>query len=106
MAIGHVPVRERLVLPKREGVPLAHVLEGDDAFPPDTEAFLFLYDSSDEELAFWPLTIYASTITIDVDGAEWWPYRQTARWFTVFVVYPEEPAKKWPWFDGAVVRTT
>lgn len=104
MAIGHQPVRERIVLPKRQGVPLAHVLEGDEDFPFGTEAFLYLYDISDVELAFWPLTVDGADILIDIDGAEWWPYRD-ARSFTVFVVYSEEPTKKWNWFEGAVLRT-
>lgn len=105
MAIGHIPVRERLVLPKRQGVPIAHVLQGEAVFPADTDAYLYLYDSSDEELAFWPLTVSGNTISIDIDSPEWWPYRQDARSFTVFVVYAAEPAKSWPWFEGAVVRT-
>lgn len=104
MAIGHIPVRERLILPRREGVPLAHNLEGEGVFPNGTEAFLYLYDFEDNELAFWPLAVDGNTISIDVPGPDWWPYRASARSFTVMVVYPSEPAKSWPWFEGMVVR--
>lgn len=104
MALGQVPIRERLLLPKREGVPLAHVLQGAGVFPADTEAYLYLYDVEGEELAFWPLVVEGDTVSIDVTGAEWWPYRNDARSFTVFVIYAAEPTKSWPWFEGAVLR--
>jgi hypothetical protein len=104
MAIGHQPIRDRLVLPRRQGVPLAHVFEAETSFPASTEAYLYLYDGNDEELAFWPLTISGDEATLDVDSEEWWPYRATARSFTVFVIYSAEPDKKWGWFEGAVLR--
>jgi len=104
MTIGQVPIRDRLVFPRRQGVPLAHVFTGATAFPGGTTAAIYLYDASDEELAFWPLAITGADATMDVDSEEWWPYRSDARSFTVFVVYSAEPGKKWPWFEGSVVR--
>lgn len=105
MAIGHVPVRERIILPKRQGVPLSHVLKG-DVFPVNTDAYLYFYDAHGDELAFWPLTVVDDTVTIDIDSAEWWPYRDTVRSFSVFVVYPSTPGKYWNWFEGSVLRTS
>lgn len=104
MTIGQVPIRERLVLPRRQGVPLAHVFTGDEFFPGSTTASLYLYDVEDAELVFWPLTISGSEATLDVDATEWWPYRSSARSFTVFVVYSDAPGKKWPWYEGSIVR--
>lgn len=104
MAIGHQPIRERLILPRRQGVPLVHVFEGESSFPASSEAYLYLYDGNDEELAFWPLTIDGADVTLDVDSEEWWPYRATARSFTVFVVYPSDLSKKWSWYEGSVLR--
>lgn len=104
MTIGHVPVRDRLVLPRRQGAPLAHVFTGDELFPGGTTAALYLYDVEEAELAFWPLTISGATATLDVDGSEWWPYRSSARSFTVSVVYSDEPSKRWSWYEGSVVR--
>ncbi len=102
MTIGHVPIRERLVFPRRQEVPLSHVLRGDDWFPADTDAYLYLYGADETELAFWPLTVTDNAITIDIN--DWWAYRE-ARSFTVFVVYAAEPTKFWPWFEGSTVRT-
>lgn len=74
-------------------------------FPFNTDAYLYFYDAADSELAFWPLTVTDNRVTIDLDSAEWWPYRDTVRSFTVFIVYPSEPAKYWPWYEGSVLRT-
>ena len=103
MSIGHSPIRERLVLPRREGVPISHVFTGAAAFPEDTEAYLYLYDALDEEIAFWPLEVDGADVTVDVE--DWWPYRSAARSFTVFIVYADAPTKYWSWFEGAIVRT-
>lgn len=103
MSIGHTPIRERLVMPRREGAPLSAVLTAPAALPEDTEAYLYFYDGNDEELAFWPLEVDGADITIDVQ--DWWTYRTDAKSFTVFVVYADAPSKYWPWFEGRIVRT-
>lgn len=105
MTIGHVPIRERLVRPRRQGAPISHILEGETVFPADTNAYLYFYDSNEDALAFWPLTVSGSTVVIDLDSTQWWPYRDSVRSFTVFIEYPDEPGKQHPWFEGAVVRT-
>lgn len=105
MTIGHQPTRDRVILPRREGVPLAHVFNFESALPAETTAYIYLYDANEEELAFWPLTVDGAEVTMDIASEEWWPYRSTARSFTVFVIYSAEPTKKWPSHEGAVLRT-
>jgi hypothetical protein len=103
VAIGQVPIRERLVLPRREGVPLAHVFTGAAAFPVGTTADLYLYDALENEIAFWPLDVDGADVTVDVE--DWWTYRLDARSFSVFITYPDALSKRYAWFEGAVVRT-
>ena len=104
MTIGSVPIRERLVLPRRQNVPLQHVFTADASFPEGTTASVYLYDIEETALAFWPLTVSGATLTMDVDGEDWWPYRAAARSFTVFVVYPSAPTKQIAWYEGAALR--
>jgi hypothetical protein len=100
MTIGAVPIRERLILPRR-GAGLSHVLEGDTTFPTGTTATLYLYDGDDTELGFWPLTVSGADITIDIDSEDLVAVPNHC-FFTVFVTYPA--GKKLPWFEGASLR--
>lgn len=102
MTIGHVPIRERLLLPRR-GASLTHVLEAKRQFPAGTEAQLYLYDADDNVLAFWPLAVDGHEITIDI-GAEDLERIPNRCDFTIFVVYPDSPDKRRPWYEGAALR--
>lgn len=104
MAIGSIPRRERLILPRR-GAPLEHVFTADTTFPVDTTAYLYFYDTEDEALAFFPLTVSGATITIDVDGEELAEVPNHCG-FTVFVTYPSDADKRRPWYQGAAIRST
>jgi hypothetical protein len=103
MTIGTVPIRERLVQ-YRNG-PLAHVLQGKAAFPGGTTAKLYLYDKNDAStLAFFPLTVSGTDITIDVPGGDLTAIPDHCD-FAVTVTYSATPTKEWNWYGGAFIRS-
>lgn len=101
MALNRVPTRDVLVL--TDG-PLAANLTSDTTFPASTTATLHLYDVDWTQVAFWPVTVNGPVIEMLIEEADIAPVIDTAKRFRVYVVYPTH-ARRWPWYEGNVVRS-
>lgn len=99
--IGHIPLVEDMAVVA--GQPFIHRFEADDAFPPDTDVVLKVYDrTGDEQVGSWPaVQVDSNGVLVTINPDELIPI-EGASVYRVWVSY--DTLAPMCWYQGRVRR--